>query len=408
MSATTTTIIVGGGMAGLYAAWKLSKQNKEQQHIVILEKDAVLGGRAGSQPFAGTTILTGAGVGRFAKDKRLIALLSDLDLSYTTFEAKTQYSPALMTDGKDPATLVKQCFAQLRRAFRSAGAAAEKTFREFATSVLGRKVYVQFVAASGYSDYEDADVEDVLYRYGFDDNFTTWTAMGIAWKDVVQTLAKRLRQTGRVHILTSTAVTRIQRHDDDDDEEVTVFCKNHILRCRRLILATTVNTVQKLLPEFSSLYKHIHGQPFLRIYGQFAKSCRDRMREAVSITTIVPGPLHKLIPIDVHKGIYMIAYTDNADARRTAASAAPSTLCRLLERALAFPDGSLQLDKTVVIPWTIGTHYYDKLPEGFASRRAFVQAAQRPCARVLVVGEMVSLHHQGWVEGCLESVDHVL
>lgn len=402
-------------MAGLYAAWQLSKRKNE--HIVILEKDAVLGGRAGSQSFAGTTILTGAGVGRFAKDKRLLALLRALDLSYTTFEAKSQYSPALMlmTDGKDPATLVKQCFAQLRRAFRSTAASRpRKTFREFATSVLGREVYVQFVAASGYSDYEDADVEDVLYRYGFDDNFTTWTAMGISWKDVVQTLAKRLRQTGRVHILTSTAVTRIQRHDDDD-HAVTVLSKNSsgnsLLRCHRLILATTVDTVRKLLPEFAPrLYKHIHGQPFLRIYGQFAKSCRDRMREAVATTTIVPGPLHKLIPIDVPKGVYMIAYTDNADARRTTAYAAstPSTLCRWLERALSLPEGSLQLDKTVVIPWTIGTHYYDPLPEGYASRRAFVQAAQRPCANVFVVGEMVSLNHQGWVEGCLESVDQVL
>jgi hypothetical protein len=173
------------------------------------------------------------------------------------------------------------------------------------------------------------------------------------------------------------------------------------------------------------LYQHIHGQPFLRIYGQFAKSCRDRMRDAVATTTIVPGPLHKLIPINIKKGVYMIAYTDNADALRVERALATTdqphvVLCRMLERALNLPADSLQLDKIRVIPWTIGTHFYakggiasdpsisGKLSGGpFATRRAFVKAAQRPYPNVAVVGEMVSLNHQGWVEGCLESVDRI-
>jgi hypothetical protein len=270
-------------------------------------------------------------------------------------------------------------------------------------------VYEKFVMASGYSDYEDADVEDVLYRYGFDDNFTSWTAMGISWKEVVQTLAIKLLDNSRFQIHTSSTVTGFKSHDNG---QITVLSNRDPVVCQQLILATTVDTVQHLLPDMHHLYQHIHGQPFLRIYGQFAKSCRNLMREKVATTTIVPGPLHKLIPIDVHKGVYMIAYTDNADALRVERALLKDknvVLCRMLERALDVPKGSLDLDKVEVIPWAIGTHFYGKLSSGqFASRRAFVQAAQRPYPNVAVVGEMVSLNHQGWVEGCLESVDHVM
>lgn len=35
------------------------------------------------------------------------------------------------------------------------------------------------------------------------------------------------------------------------------------------------------------------------------------MKHVCSSTIVVPGPLHKLIPMDVERGIYMIAYTDN-------------------------------------------------------------------------------------------------
>lgn len=419
-----TTVIIGGGIAGLYAAWRLCDNNNKNHHyhqeqrILVLEKNDVLGGRARTQSFVGTTIQTGAGVGRKDKDKRLTALLRALDVPFHTFEARQQYSPALSKAGTSDsriAAFVKRCFVELRRAFAEISSTKiHPTFREFATVILGPQVYHQFVTASGYSDYENADTEDVLYRYGFDDNFTAWTAMGISWKDLVHTLAQKLRDTGRVHILRSTTVTKIHRRHDDHGP-IVVFSNRDPIICKRLILATTVDTVQHLLPEMHHLYQHIHGQPFLRIYGQFAPNCRNLIRENVARTTIVPGPLHKLIPINVQKGVYMIAYTDNDDAlhvERTLSSnpgKETSILCRMLERALDFPPESLKLDKITLIPWVIGTHFYDKLSnDHFASRRAFVHAAQRPYHNVDVVGEMVSLNHQGWVEGCLESVDRVI
>jgi hypothetical protein len=212
--------------------------------------------------------------------------------------------------------------------------------------------------------------------------------MSIPWKDVVAAL----RTTRNVKFIISANVTHVV-----PGKEVR-YNDNTVLSCDLVIVATTVDTVQKLLPQFP-LYRQIHGQPFLRIYGQFAKACRQRIHEAVGTTTVVPGPLHKFIPIDADKGIYMIAYTDNADVERVDVL----KLNKLVQDALSLDD--VQLTKVVVIPWTIGTHYNAPCK---GSRRAFVAAAQRPCPGLLVVGEMVSLHNQGWVEGALESVDAIL
>jgi len=57
--------------------------------------------------------------------------------------------------------------------------------------------------------------------------------------------------------------------------------------------------------------------------------------------------------------------------------------------------------------WPIGTHYYEPLSSEYRSRQAFIKEAQTPEKNLFVIGEMVALH-QGWVEGALESVEHII
>ena len=73
------TLIVGGGIAGLYTAYTLLKQNPSLR-LLVVEKNAELGGRATSTMFQGVSVVTGAGVGRFHKDHLLLELMDDLGL----------------------------------------------------------------------------------------------------------------------------------------------------------------------------------------------------------------------------------------------------------------------------------------------------------------------------------------
>ena len=58
-------IIVGSGMAGLYAAYNITKISPTTTFLVVEKfKKKWIGGRTSNETFYGTTIVTGAGIGR--------------------------------------------------------------------------------------------------------------------------------------------------------------------------------------------------------------------------------------------------------------------------------------------------------------------------------------------------------
>jgi len=71
------TIIIGGGISGLTAAWELTRRGRE---VVLLERRDVLGGLARSVPLNGRSLevyyhfICGS-------DRHLVALVKELDLA---------------------------------------------------------------------------------------------------------------------------------------------------------------------------------------------------------------------------------------------------------------------------------------------------------------------------------------
>jgi hypothetical protein len=160
-----------------------------------------------------------------------------------------------------------------------------------------------------------------------------------------------------------------------------------------------------------SVYKQIHGQPFLRLYAKFDGKSSELLKKYIQNYTIVPGPLQKIIPMNSEKGVYMVAYSDNENAlvlknylKNTFENR--KLYEKLIEESLGMPMGSLKILSLKDFYWPIGTHYYEPLRD-FKTREEFVQKAQHPMNGMLVVGEAVSTY-QGWVEGALESVEAVL
>jgi hypothetical protein len=392
-------IIIGGGIAGLYCAYRVLEK-KTEYNILILEAESHLGGRAGSIPFHGVNILSGAGVGRKEKDKRLNGLLRDLGLSSPEFPVKPNYSTTV-----NPVCELKKDIMELRRQYKSK-IHGSMTFKEFATNILGPEEYSNFVICSGYSDYENEDAYGTLYHYGFEDNYDTWTAIGVSWTELIKKMVDKI---GKRNILLSHKVSKIEKSRQ-------VICENgKSFDSNTIILATTVDSVRQLIPgskSKQSLYQQIHGQPFLRIYGQFSKDSIPIMKRICPMTTVVPGPLHKIIPMNPDKGVYMIAYTDNKDSKildKYSENTAENrdVLCRLLEIAFDLETGCLSLLDMKDFYWPIGTHYYAPLKGNDQDRVVFIKNAQRPLPCIFIIGEMISLN-QGWVEGALESVENIL
>ena len=425
MNKAVDIIIIGSGIAGLYAAYQIKRLAPANTKFLILEKNKRewMGGRAGNQTFYGADIVVGAGVGRKSKDYALIKLLRDTKVKYSEFEATRNYSNNASFKPVD----IMQIMSILKAEYKKHPEMHKnKTFKQFFIDILGSTIYKDFVITTGYTDFENSDIYETLYHYGMDDNVGGWMALHLSWNELTERLYTEI---GGRHFRFSTDVKQIQSIETSGaatDADWRVLPRFEITTAddkkyyaNKVVVATTISAVRKLLPGASSptsIYQQIHGQPFLVIYAKFDRISTEIMKKYVNGFTVVSGPLQKLIPMDPDKGVYMIAYTDNEDAKRLKSKGAlvnTPRVCEMyskwIQNALGMPrDISLHIIAIRDYYWNDGTHYYSPLnTKEYNNRPDFIRKAQHPMKGMLVVGEMVS-RHQGWVKGALESVDTVI
>ena len=395
-------IIIGSGISGLYAAYNIHKMSPNKSFLILEKfKKQWIGGRTSNEMFYGTEIVTGAGIGRKKKDKLLHKLLDELGLKITEFTIKPYYST--MFHHLD----VKKVMEHLRNEYKKYRG-PPTTFKTFAIGILGEKTYNQFLLSVGYTDFEKEDACDTLYNYGMDDNYCCSTGFNVPWQKMVMKLAAEI---GESHFNFSSNVSKITKTDDAPCEFIidTEGGKNYT--CNKVIVATTITGIRKLLP--NPIYNDIEGQPFLRLYGKFSKNSIPIMKEYVKGYTLLPGPLQKNLPINPDAGIYMIAYNDNNNTLALKNNLENTKenkdmYCELVEKSLGIPANSLHLTAIKDFYWPVGTHYYRPLNTSlYKDRDEFIDIAQHPEKGILVIGEVVS-HNQGWTEGALDSVRSVL
>ncbi|KAG1657543.1 hypothetical protein FOA52_005429 [Chlamydomonas sp. UWO 241] len=328
-----------------------------------------------------------------------MTLLGELGVGYTEFLAGVTYSGAGL---ENVSARVDATILLLRRNYvknRHGG----MTFKRYAVGTLGRDAYMRFVERMGFSDFEAESAHDVLEYYGLEDNTGGWVGMSIDWALVVARLADKV---GRRRIRTNAEVVRVDL--DHGNVHVHVLGDSVTYASKQVVVASTVETVRRLLPQYA-IFRDIRGQSFMRVYTKFGAPIPG---VDTGTTTVVPGPLKKIAPVDVGAGVYLVAYTDNADADSLHAHSRNNATNRayfskLIAESLGLrADVDLKLEAIKAFYWKIGTHYYAPLAKRFKTRQAFIRQAQRPHPNVRVVGEMVALH-QGWTRGALESVDSI-
>lgn len=395
-------IIIGSGMSGLYSAYNIKNISPNTSFLVLEKyKKNWIGGRTSNEKFYGTEIVTGAGIGRKGKDKLLHKLLTNLHFHLHEYNINPQYSKLL--DHVD----IKKIMAHLRKEYINFKD-KHLTFKQFATTILGDNLYKKFIISAGYTDYENEDVLETLYYYGMEDNACCWRAFQVPWRKMV---LKLYHNIGETNFRFSSNVIGIQKIQEKPCKFLINVENGTQYLCNRVIIASTINTVRNLLPNYP-IYKDIEGQPFLRLYAKFTKKSTEIMKQYVKGFTFVPGPLQRIIPMDPENGVYMIAYNDNNNTlilkdylKNTRENRELYEI--LLERSLGIPNNSLHIIAIKDYFWPIGTHYYKPLNENYNSREHFIDKAQHPERGILVVGEAIS-RNQGWTEGALESVKAVL
>ncbi len=395
-------IIIGSGMSGLYSAYNI-KNISPNTSFLILEKYKKdwIGGRTSNETFYGTEIVTGAGIGRKNKDKLLYNLLHKFKLKTPYFDIDPQYSQLFQPVN------IKSIINLLKKEYKKSNK-SNITFKEFSEKVLGKNLYEKFLISAGYTDYENEDVTETLYHYGMEDNSCCWKAFQVPWKKLVD---KLYHSIGASHFKFSNKVIGIEKIQNEPCKFIVKTENNQNYFCNKIIIASTIDTIKKLLPY--DIYNDIECQTFLRLYAKFDKKSADIMKKYVNGITFVPGPLQKIIPTDPDNGVYMISYSDNNNAKALKNNLENTKENRklyetLLEKTLGITDNTLHIIELKNYYWPIGTHYYKPLNKKlYKNREEFIYKAQHPEKGILVVGEVVS-RNQGWTEGALESVKTAL
>lgn len=386
--------IIGSGISGLYSALLLKKNGIHD--ITIFEKNDIIGGRIKTIEFDGMDVVAGAGIGRYKKDVLLYNLCKELGLKPSIYpKNQVVYSPNIDTDSFTPVdTVVKLLKKKIKE---NSNLRSQTTFKTFAIKHLGKENYEKFILCVGETDFEDADVVDVLYHYGFE--FSKGIqAFGIDWKTFLVACEKILKK----HIFTNKTVEEIK---PTSSGKYIVDGKIY----DTVIMGTDIGFLRKLLERnhlYNRIYDNVSCQSFTRLYVTLDKALQLGGR-----LVITPPPIQKIIEMNKERHIYMISYSDNgsADKWKEWSEKNSSVLKKKVETYLQefFGQNDVKVKKSELVYWPCGTHYFKPLPSSYKNRNDYLEKAQNPYPNMYVVGEAFS-NEQGWCEGALQSVKKIL
>ena len=377
-------VVIGGGITGLYQAYNHLKKYPTAK-VIVIEKQDTIGGRARQISFGGTMVPSGAGVGRFPKDKKLWDLIRELKLKSYKFPSTIRYYGIKPID-------VLQTVGRLKQIAREHPDDVNTlTFSQFFVKHLGKKAFNSFCDTVGYTDYINADVIETIYNYGFEDTVTTATQekFTVPWNAIINVLYETTTKHANAKVLLNTHVNTLDIHR----KTLTLSSlPGGVFTYRKIIIATPSSAIKSspLIQLFDNSTReyimNTRAQPFCYVYGiiDIQQKQGKQFVEAFKSYTVVPKPLQKVIPMDISKGVYMLAYTDNLNAKiinKTISTTQDMEI--LIKQTLGF---NIVIKEIKKIYWKEGTHY--RCP------------STRYMHSKLLKGEAFA-RNQGWTDGGL-------
>lgn len=391
-------IIVGGGLSGLYSAYKLLKENPDLQ-ILILERNRDVGGRIDTQDGLE------AGAGRFHENQPLtMGLIRELGLAdrmvpigtYEHFIANKQL----------------HTMEPINKIIDYVISAAKKTDKK----ALKNTIFLDYVKQVLSVD----DATFLLDFYGYSSELTNMNAY-----DTINLMKQHLNHTNQFYRMEGGLSQIIRELINRIDAKIMVRRRvvdiqyietNHFeITCneikrkyysKKCICAVTKETLLKL-PIFKPIHKVLglmETLPLCRIYARFPTTPTPWFKGMPHVTT--NNNLRIMIPIDEESGTIMMSYTDNKYARfwkrildKDGIDALNREHQRLIKKTTGL-DVPMPQD-TKVYYWEHGVVYFKP---GFDSETMLKQI-RRPIPQIplYVCGENFSEKNNQWMEGALDT-----
>jgi hypothetical protein len=422
-------VIVGGGPAGLYTAYKLLERNPYLR-VTILEKDHVWGGRTRMVRYADHWVPGGAGVIR-KQDILLRNLCEKMDIPLHFPKKRNKKIHYQDFEKLGVESLVEKWKGFVRREWNDT-IRSQTTFLDFLRSRLPTDSEVfRFISSVGYSDYLHADVVDTLEDYGWKDVIEGPDATlnsPINWNSLIHNLREYILQFPNTKAISQASVTKITKNEKGTWSVSYVsngLDRNVLTNVHKIVMAVTSVALETILKEsvfrgrdrlLKEIRNNVAMQPFLRMYAEIEKkkipptpspklpiSQISEVSEIPIYTKYPDNPLQKCFPM--FDKVWMISYSDNESAERMNEMDSRQ-IKQWVETTMT---GGVQVrgkEKKVFYPQ--GTHYFKPMPRRWKGDRcSYLRYIQNPVPGLSIVGEGFS-QNQGWTEGALESVHKIM
>jgi monoamine oxidase len=433
------TIIIGGGIAGLYTAHLLQKREPKHRFI-ILEKQKYLGGRLLTYSDKYMTVEKGGA--RFSENHhRLIGLLREMGLHKKVVEASPDafFSPAdgtaTMYDSVfDFADRSLNPFSKLFDVFTEAYVNSPTPIAPLLARVIiaGKLETKEHLISRNFTDFAkevlcDDDIQHIHDAFGYSTELVEMNAYdciallegGLNPRQKFYVLVGGLTQL--INKLVSTINLGERRIFTSSEVFSASYEKNHFViktktreyRSLKCVFAVPKQGLEKLTL-FKPIYKelkYIGCFPLCRIYCKFDMNNRENawLHNLPKITT--NNNLRIIIPIDSKSGVIMASYTDHKYAdfwlgiyESEGVKGVNKELVKLYKETLGI-DIPLPIS-TKVFHWGCGVGYWGKGADSAALEKLFLQPfANTP---LYICGEHYSAKSQQLIEGALETAEKVV
>lgn len=394
---STDVVIVGGGIAGLYAAKKCIAKGLS---VLLLEKSAHLGGRIHTIYNPSYHIEIGAG--RFNRNHRLLrGLLREYGLTEIPLGSHSTPSTQKVT------TLLKTVINESKK--YATNDLINMTFKAFCEKVIGKPQTLLLINSFGYNgEFEVANAVASLEMISRDFLNSSFYVCKEGLSELVRRIEHHIAPATTIY--KSTNVTGIESKTD----YCVVHATDSLGNARRYIgkyvicaiPQTDLANFQQFNKEQLSLINAVAPISLNRIYGEFPHTSKPWFNDISRTTT--DDKIRQFIPVNNTAGVAMVSYSDTryADWWKKKSDKGVDTLKREVLKHLqaVFPDVP-----SIPKPDWIGSYYW---PAGVhmwkpgSDANAVIPKMQHMMRRVFIVGEAYC-KIQGWIEGALESVEYV-
>jgi protoporphyrinogen oxidase len=379
-------IIIGGGIAGLYLAYKLKQQ---KQNFILFEKTNRLGGRVKWTHFHGKEITLGPGVIR-EHDTNVLELVKELDLELNSNMSSYDMHPSIAANQNELDSMIDT----IDKVYQTNKSQLHNlTFKQFLDLYLPAEFVLRFKQVVLHNDGWDADVHQTVKYYPLNEFVSKPSKIFYlknGWSSLIETIIEKINEPNKLKI--SEAVIEIDWPNKLIKTNKRNYTANRLFICTNIEIKNIKLNIPK---ELLSTLDKINSIPYLRCYTYHP------FEHGVE-SVIVPSILEKMIPMN--DKILMSAYTDNINATEINEifnSDNRENLSRinlLIKNTLIGSKYQYSIATDYVYQyWKHGVHYFEPFDKELIMSND----------NVYLSCEMVA-NDQGWTNGALESVNQTL